>query len=269
MHITWGQATDKAYKQTNQDAVFSLYVCGDGAVTLPEIGIFIVADGMGESSAGAKAAKIAVQTIAESLLNTLFKSTDVVHPQLKMEEAIVSAFHAANMSIMKEFNHSSSPWAGAVVTAAIVTGDDMYIGHIGDTVAVLVTADDCKQLTRIHRMRTKPYLTVHIELPEHRDESKMVNVLYRALGQSDLLDIDTVALKPTPNSWLLLLSDGLLPYSDPKPYSYSTEVQISDKVKNIIMKADNPQQACDQLIALANERGGEDNASVIVIKVSE
>ncbi len=264
MQITWGQATDTGLvRKQNEDAVFSLYMRGDGAAALPNFGIFIVADGMGESSAGAKAAKIAVQTIAESLLNTLFKSTDVVHPALKMEEAIVSAFHAANIGIMKEFNNSSGRGAGSAVTALIVIGDDIYIGHLGDTIAVAISSDDVKQLTRIHRVLVPRRFITNYDSATQEPENEMVNALYRALGQTEDLEVDTVSLKLIPNSWLVLVSDGLLPYSD------SNEVQIADEVKNTIIKAADPQQACDQLIALANKRSGEDNASVIVIKVSQ
>ena len=249
MHITWGQATDTGLvRKQNEDAVFSFYVRGNGAAARPDFGIFVVARGFGGPNIGTKASQIVTQTIVEDLLNSLFKSTVAANTHPNIEEALKLGFQAANNRILKESDYG----IGAVLTSAVVFGDSAYIGHVGDSAAIVVTQDGVKKLTWTHRL-FRPLI------PEW--ETK--RILYRALGQSDELEVDTISLKLIPNSCLVLLTDGLLPYSD------SNEVQISDDTKNIIMNAAHPQQACDQLIALANERGGEDNASVIVIKVSE
>lgn len=249
MHITWGQATDTGLvRKQNEDAVFSLYVRGDGAAARPDFGVFAVARGLGGPNIGAKASQIVTQTIAEDLLNPLFKSTATANTRPNIEEALRSAFQAANIRILKEPDYG----IGAAVTSAVVFGDSAYIGQVGDTGAILVIQDQVKQLTLTHRL---PKLLM--------SEWETRKILYRAFGQSDELEVDTVSLKLIPASWLVLFSDGLLPFKD------YNEPQISTEAKNLIMNADNPQQACDQLIALANERGGEDNASVIVIKVSE
>jgi protein phosphatase len=81
------------------------------------------------------------------------------------------------------------------------------------------------------------------------------NVLYRAIGQSEALEVDAITRRLPPNSRLLLCSDGLWN-------------QVEDKeIGEIVMSHDNPQVVCDKLVALANTRGGTDNITTILLRL--
>jgi PPM family protein phosphatase len=258
MHITWGQATDTGLvRKQNEDAVFTLYMRGDGAAARPNFGIFIVVDGMGDKHEALIASQIAVQTISQVLLDSLFNPIFETGKHPPINYAITSAIQEANARVLKE-----ASFGGATATAAVIVSDDLHIGHVGDTAAIIVKQDSVVQLTQIH-----DFINKLIELGEITwedvDKRHVKNVIYRAVGQREDLDIDIIQAKLIPNSYLMLCSDGL---TMKRNYNYW---KMPSEMKAIILNTPDPQQACDKLIAFANAEGGIDNTSVIVIKVSE
>jgi len=257
MHITWGQATDTGLvREQNEDAVFSLYVRSDGAAARPDFGIFIVADGWDSSHTNIKASQTAIWIISQALLDSILKPLLETETYPPVTDAIISAFHLANSRLSQEEEVNST-----TITAVIIVGDTAYICHAGDTAVALCSHDEVRQLTDVHRIASKLVQLGHITWEQFYDYPNTGNILYRSLGMGEKLEVDATSLKLTPNSWLVLFSDGLVPQFD-----YEA---ILPEIKKCVEDTPDPQQACDQLIALANERGGEDNTSVIVIKVSE
>jgi len=256
--IEFGQAVDIGRtREVNQDAALSIGFTAMLAERRVEGGIFAVIDGLGDKEAGLKAATITLSTLAAQLSPTISAIVSGQASDQSITDAIVSAMQMANAIIADQVLN-----CGAVATVAVVFGENVYLGHVGDTRAWLVTDGEITLLTQTH---TLPSYFVAGQPPRrgtYSDEgipwggSSLTGeyVLYRGLGQSDSVEIDTVQTKLPPHSALLLASDGL--------WSFTLEVVLASTVR----EAPTPQHACDHLVALANEAGGTDNIAVIVIR---
>jgi protein phosphatase len=111
-----------------------------------------------------------------------------------------------------------------------------------------------EQVTRDHSL-VQRLIELDQLTPEEAAEHPQRNVLYRAIGQSENLDVDAITRRLPPQSRLLLCSDGLW------------NMVAEDTILSVISRYDNPQDVCDELVRLANDRGGPDNVSVIFVQV--
>lgn len=252
-HLTFGQATDVGMvRNNNQDSVFSFISTGRSVNQRPDFGLFIVADGMGGHHDGEKASAITVNQVASYI------TTNVYLPMLNgvddadrapITEAMIAAAQKANADIIARI-----PDGGTTLSAVAVLGDLAYIVHVGDSRVYLITKDGAEQVTRDHSLVQRL-----IELDQLTREEASVhpqrNVLYRALGQSENLEVDAMTRRLPPNSRLMLCSDGL--------WNMLNEEEVTE----IVMKHSNPQEACDKLVALANTHGGTDNITAILLQV--
>jgi len=126
---------------------------------------------------------------------------------------------------------------------------------VGDSRVYLITKENgVEQITRDHSLVQRL-----IELDQLTREEANVhpqkNVLYRALGQSDSLEVDALTRRLPPNSKIMLCSDGLW------------NMLNEDEIGEISLKSTNPQEACDKLVALANTHGGTDNITAIILQI--
>ncbi len=251
-YITFGQSSDIGLvRSNNQDAAMSFFFTSATADDRPDFGIFIVADGMGGHHDGEKASAIAVKTITTHLTQNVYLpilsgNTDVP----PISEVMVSAVQKANSEIIKHV-----PEGGTTVTAVGVLGDLAYIAHVGDSRAYLITKDNIEQITRDHSLVQRLIELDQITQDEVHDHPQK-NVLYRALGQNDSVEVDISTRRLPPNSRILICSDGL--------WGLITEKDLFE----IAMNNTDPQQACEKLVALANTNGGTDNITAIILKIS-
>lgn len=252
-HLSFGQATDVGMvRSNNQDSVFSLLTTCRSANQRPDFGLFIVADGMGGHHDGEKASALTANTVASHITRQIFlpmlNGQDDAE-RVPITEAMILAVQAANTEIITKI-----PDGGTTLTSVAIIGDLAYIAHVGDSRVYLITKDGIEQITRDHSLVQRL-----IELDQLTREEALVhpqkNVLYRALGQSESLEVDALTRRLPPNSRVMLCSDGL--------WNMVSEHEISE----IVMKHSNPQEACDKLVALANAHGGVDNISTILLKI--
>jgi serine/threonine protein phosphatase PrpC len=251
-HITFGQSSDIGLvRSNNQDAAMSFFFTSTTADDRPDFGIFVVADGMGGHHDGEKASAITAKTVTTHLTQNVYLpilggNADVP----PISEVMVTAVQKANSEIIKHV-----PEGGTTVTAVGVLGDLAYIAHVGDSRAYLVTKDNIEQITRDHSLVQRLIELDQITQDEMHDHPQK-NVLYRALGQNDSVEVDITTRRLPPNSRVLICSDGL--------WGLVTEKDLFE----IAMNNSDPQQACEKLVALANTNGGPDNISVILLKIS-
>jgi len=212
-------------------------------------GLFIVADGMGGHEKGEVASSLATRTAAHQLL------IDVYLPYLWCEnnasankpinEALIAAVESANLTVQQ-----SAPEGGTTLTAALVMGNNAYIAHIGDSRAYLLTSDNVKQITKDHSLAQR---LEDLGQGTPTELANVQNVLYRALGQGAEIEVDIHIQHLPPSSSLLLCSDGLWGL-----------VEV-DALQEIIQNFATPQEACDRLVAAANENGGHDNITAVIV----
>jgi serine/threonine protein phosphatase PrpC len=252
-HLTFGQATDVGMVRTNnQDAVCSLLMTSRSAQQRPDFGLFIVADGMGGHHDGEKASALTANQVAAYIIHNVFLpmmngENDV--DRVPITEAMIAAVQKANSDVIAKV-----PDGGTTLTAVAVLGDLAYVVHVGDSRVYLINKDGIEQITRDHSLVQRL-----IELDQLTREEANVhpqkNVLYRALGQSDHLEVDALTRRLPPNARLMLCSDGL--------WNMVNEQDIVE----ITMKYPNPQEACDKLVALANMQGGTDNITAVLLRI--
>jgi protein phosphatase len=252
-HLVFGQATDVGMVRTNnQDAVFSFVSTSRSAQQRPDFGLFVVADGMGGHHDGEKASAITASMVASYITHYIFLpmlNSDEDTERVPVTESMISAVQKANADIITKV-----PDGGTTLTAVAVIGDLAYVAHVGDSRIYLVTKDNIEQITRDHSL-VQRYVELNLLTREEASVHAQKNVLYRALGQSESLEVDALTRRLPPNSKLMLCSDGL--------WNLVSDEEIMD----IVSKHSNPQEACDKLVALANAHGGSDNITVILLRI--
>lgn len=252
-HLLFGQATDVGMVRTNnQDAVFSFVSTSRSSQQRPDFGLFVVADGMGGHHDGEKASAITASMVASYITHHIFLpmlNSDDETERVPVTELMIAAVQKANADIITKV-----PDGGTTLTAVAVIGDLAYVAHVGDSRIYLVTKDNIEQITRDHSL-VQRYVELNLLTREEASVHAQKNVLYRALGQSETLEVDALTRRLPPNAKLMLCSDGL--------WNLVSEEEIAD----IIAKHSNPQEACDKLVALANAHGGSDNITVILLRI--
>jgi serine/threonine protein phosphatase PrpC len=253
-HVLFGHSSDVGMVRAgNQDALLTFFAAQSDAQSVPDFGLFVMADGMGGHHDGERASAIAAQVFAEQVtrriyLPMLLQDADTEAPPLV--EILIESVKTANDMVVK-----AVPEGGTTITAVALIGDLAYLAHVGDSRAYLITHEyGMEQVTRDHslvqRLIELDQLTVE-EAAQHPQK----NVLYRALGQSEHLEVDLVTRRLPAQSYLLLCSDGL--------WNMVPETAI----QTIVLDTKSPQAACDRLIAAANEYGGVDNISAILLHI--
>lgn len=246
-----GQSVGKQ-RDHNEDSLFSFSSCMGGERSSAPLGLFAVADGMGGHQYGEVASSTAIRAMANYFLMR-FRAY-LSNPSEGMDESLQEMMQAA----IAEAQHAvtqTAPGSGTTMTAALVLGGQLTIGHVGDSRAMILLPDGrLEVLTRDHSLVKRLQELGQIS-PDEASTHPQRNVLYRAVGQGDLLEADIFTLPfPQPGT-LLLCSDGL--------WGVLTEKEISSLVAN----SPNLHSACQELIAAANQAGGPDNISVMLVQL--
>ncbi len=252
--IMFGQLSDVGMvRGNNQDSMLSVLSSGMSTDELPDFGLFIVADGMGGHQEGERASAITVRTLARHVMNELFgalleqRMNDPDQPSIA--EVLREAVQEANDAVTEQI-----PEGGTTLTACVIIGDLAYIAHVGDSRAYMITDDGIEQITRDHSL-VQRLIELDQLTPEEAAEHPQRNVLYRAIGQSETLDVDAITRRLPPRSRLLLCSDGLW------------NLVSEDAIVEVLNAHRDPQDACHELVQLANDRGGPDNITVIIVQI--
>lgn len=235
----------------------------DSFCILPEYDLFIVADGMGGHRAGDVASKMATHTIASFFQATAKEdATWPFHfdPHLSVEEnRLITGIKVANKRIFEaSTRYREVHGMGTTVVGALFSRERgrMYVAHVGDSRAYRIRDGEITQLTRDHSL-LNDYLLVMPDMTQEQRDELPKNVITRALGMQDSVVVDLVPEQPQPGDVYVLCSDGL------------SGMMSDDVIRDIVTAHDHPQDAARALVERANENGGEDNVTVVILKVSE
>ena len=251
--LIYGIASDVgSVRDNNEDACFGMQWQSITVDDRPDFGLFIVADGMGGHLDGERASGVAVQTLASEMIDKIYV------PLLKdftarsaptILEALTRASEEANRAVMKRV-----PGGGTTLSAVAIVGNLAYLVHVGDSRAYLLYEDTIEQLTTDHTLvqRLLEMNELTLEEAEHYPQK---NVLYRAIGQNEQLKMERLIRALPAGSNVLICTDGLW------------DMVEDETIKQIAAKSSTPQEACDNLVRVANARGGSDNITVIVFRV--
>jgi serine/threonine protein phosphatase PrpC len=251
MNISFKALSDVGKKRKgNEDA---LYVN-------PEQKLFVVADGMGGHAAGEIASKVAVDAINEFVCLT-GGDEEITWP-FGLDENISydgnrlkTAIRHANRRVL-EATKEKTEYEGMATTVAavLVDGDVANIGHVGDSRIYLLTADEFTQLTSDHSWVNEQIQSGVIS-PDQARSHPLRNVVTRALGGRTDLAVDMQTRKMNEGDLLLLCSDGL------------TTMVPDEEIEQVLRDAKGDvEKGVEALVGAANEHGGEDNITVVLVK---
>jgi len=247
-----GQSVGKQ-RELNEDSLLAMTTTMAGNSGNLPFGLYVIADGMGGHQFGEVASNAAIRSVAGFILRKfhpyLFQvKTDTMDESF--QEIMIAAVGEAQRAIQRE-----APGSGTTLTAALVLGQQVTVAHVGDSRAYFVFPDGrIEPITRDHSLVKRLEELGHIT-PEEAVNYPHRNVLYRALGQGEVLDPDIFTVTFPQPGYLMICSDGLWGV-----------VAEQDLVRSIV-DAPNLQRACQNLVAAANTAGGPDNISVILAQL--
>lgn len=247
-----GQSVGKQ-RELNEDSVLAVTTTVVGNSGNLPFGLYIVADGMGGHQYGEVASNAAIRVVAGHVMKKF-------HPYLfnlkteniddSFQEIMMAGANEAQRVIQRE-----APGSGTTLTAALILGEQITMAHVGDSRAYFIYPDGrIEAITRDHSLVQRLQELGHIT-PEEAENYPHRNVLYKALGQGDILEPEIFSITFAKTATLMICSDGLW------------GVVNERDVIRAINTAPNLQRACQNLVSAANAAGGPDNISVILAQV--
>lgn len=205
--------------------------------------LFLVADGMGGHKAGDMASRFTVETFVQ-LVNS-YEYTDTV-------TILTEAVTRVNALLLEKAGESEDyEGMGTTLVAATIEGNTLKVANVGDSRLYLVGDDIC-QVTRDHSLVEEMVLRGQLEKEEAKTHVNK-NIITRAIGAGDSVMPEIFSADLSPGVKILMCSDGL------------TNMLDDNKIARIIKEAPSVDEAVDELIASANEAGGKDNVTALVI----
>lgn len=247
-----GQSVGKQ-RDHNEDSVLALTNTISGSVESVPFGLYIVADGMGGHQFGEVASNAAIRIVGGNILkkfHSYLYKLPTQSLQESLQEVMESSILEAHQYIQRE-----APGSGTTITAALVLGQQVTIGHVGDSRAYAVYLDGrMEPLTRDHSLVKRLEELGHLSKDEVENFPHR-NVLIRALGQGEVLEADIFTVPFPQPGYLMICSDGLWGVVNEKD------------VARIISEAPNLHRACQGMVEAANAAGGPDNITVILAQI--
>lgn len=234
----------------------------DSLLIMPEEDLFIVADGMGGHASGEVASKLAVDTV-KAFYSDTGQDEDITWPfRTGLEDdyaanRLVTSIKLANRRIF-EASTAQAQLRGMGTTAVgiAVAQDTLYVAHVGDSRCYRFHNGKLELITEDHSLLNDFRRSLHLT-PEEEANFPHKNIIVRALGMKATVDVDMQKLSPAVGDIYLLCSDGL-----------TGEVE-DETIEKILGEVQDLEEACHQLVQLANENGGRDNVTVILARVAD
>jgi len=225
------------------------------------LNLFVLSDGMGGEAHGEIASALAVETVVKHCLETESDPAMTVFGDMpagfsEKTKRLSSAVHLANKNIYDSAQqHSEQHGMGATLTAAWIDGAKLSIAHVGDSRAYLLRSGTLQQLTSDHSLVAEQ-VRRGILTPAEAEKSEMQSVLLRALGAHPEIEVDAEEHTLFGRDVLLLCSDGL------------TRMVTEPEIAGTLQAEPDPTKAAERLVELANDQGGADNITVVVVRTS-
>ena len=251
MQIASGGATDVGMVRTNNEDSYQIVAA---------LNLFVLADGMGGEAHGEVASSLAVETVVKHCMQAQENPNQPLKGEARAElteksRRLASAVYLANEKVFASASQNAEQHGmGATMTAAWIDEMNLSIAHVGDSRLYLLRTGVLQQLTSDHSLVAEQVRRGILTVSE-AESSTMQNVLLRALGTQPEVEVDIEQVGLFPNDVLLLCSDGL------------TRMVTEPEIAGALQSEPDPQRAAEKLIKLANEGGGVDNVTTIVVSV--
>ncbi|MEJ7598425.1 MAG: Stp1/IreP family PP2C-type Ser/Thr phosphatase [Kofleriaceae bacterium] len=233
----------------------------EDSISLPDgERLCIVADGMGGHASGEVASRLAVELINDHFVETGKQQTLTwpykVDRDLRTHvNRMVTGIMLANLEIWERSQRESRfKGMGTTCVACYFLDDALIIGHVGDSRCYRSRGTELTQLTEDHSL-INDYIRMKRVTPEEAENWPHKNVIVRALGMKESVQVDILTEKSHMGDTYLLCSDGL------------TGMVKDDQMQHILMTERDLDRAVDRLVTAANEEGGVDNISVVLARI--
>ncbi len=212
----------------------------------PNIGLYVLADGMGGAAAGERASKLAAEKVWEVIYN---------HGENPGIEALANAFEQANQCVINEAALDASlDGMGTTLVGVLEAGDELLIASVGDSRAYLFQEQQLASITADQTWVQEVGRRLGID-EENLKTHPMRHVLTMAIGVSQQLRINTYRVRPLVGAQILLCSDGLHGVID------------DATIANILTNGASLEDKCNNLIQAAKSNGGPDNVTTVLLRV--
>lgn len=221
----------------------------------PDLGLFIVADGLGGQKAGEVASKMAIEIVRSHLTNNEGPLAGEYREEFSHDtNRMLSGIRLANSAIYEAGRKNPEQQGmGTTISSVRVKGDVMGLAHVGDSRIYRIRGRRLERLTADHSLVAEQ-LKRGLITQEQAAKSKHRNVITRALGVEETIAVDGDEQVLFDGDNILLCTDGL------------TDMVGEEDIERIITRnGDDPQRACEELVNRANDSGGVDNITVILV----
>jgi serine/threonine protein phosphatase PrpC len=224
--------------------------------TVP-FGVFAVADGLGGHANGQRASRLAVSVLAHTILRQLAlpllgAPADAPVDDDTLVSLLREAVQAANRSLCAS-NQEAGIDAGSTLVAILIQGAVAHIANVGDSRAYVCDEQGLRRITSDHSL-VEQLVAGGMIGPDDVYTHPQRNQIFRSLGDDPDVTVDIFTQELRPGMRLLLCSDGLW------------EMARDPRIEQLLRSAPDPQAACDALVVAANEGGGEDNVTAVVVE---
>jgi serine/threonine protein phosphatase PrpC len=248
VRIVSGGQSDVGQQRANNEDCFRI---------VQPLNLFVVSDGMGGEAHGEIASAMAVETVVKTCTGedtgTVAASAEMQPGWSNQTSRLFNAAHLANKKIYESAEvNPQQQGMGATLTAAWINKEKLSVVHVGDSRVYLLRSGVLQQLTSDHSLVAEQMRRGILTAAE-AEHSELQSVLLRALGTQPEVEADAEEHTLFPGDILLLCSDGL------------TRMVAEQKIAATLQSESDPARAAEKLVALANENGGADNVTVVVV----
>ncbi len=256
INLRVGRLTDVGVKrELNEDAYATAEIARAIQKGVQTLGMYVVSDGMGGAAAGELASQIVTDMMVGEFYQTIApQSRDRVQTQADFGALLKTAGEKANKAVFDERQRLRNDM-GATLVAALVVGANAHLINVGDSRAYLVRGSTIQKISKDHSLVQSLVDSNQIAESEVRTHPQR-NMITRNIGEKSNVPIDLfppIALQP--GDFIFLCSDGMWEMAEDKV------------VQELISKTPDPQTAVQKLIALANDNGGDDNITCVLVRV--
>jgi len=248
VRIVSGGQSDVGQQRTNNEDCFRI---------VQPLNLFIISDGMGGEAHGEVASAMAVDTVVKTCMGeetgTIADPTEAQLGWSDKTKRLLNAAHLANETIYESAQANPQQLGmGATLTAAWLNEEKLSVVHVGDSRVYLLRSGVLQQLTSDHSLVAEQVRRGILTAAE-AEHSELQSVLLRALGTQQEVEIDAEEHSLFPGDILLLCTDGL------------TRMVAEQKIAATLQSESDPGRAAEKLVTLANENGGADNVTVVIV----
>lgn len=247
--VVEGMTDTGIVRKMNEDSLRITEISSN--INMKKANLFIVADGMGGHQSGDLASSMAVEALTEEVMKGMEMQKEANEGALL--EIIKMAAANANKAVY-DFAKENKRDMGTTVVAGLLFADTFYTAGVGDSRAYLIRNGEAIQITKDHSLVAR-LVELNMVDPKDARHHPKGNILLRTIGTDPKVEVDVYKTKVRKGDHLLLCTDGLWN-------------QLADDEMAHIIKKSSPQDACREMIRIANERGGPDNITAIVAKIN-